>query len=67
MKSSMKAQCAVRNAIQFSQSCRVLLWSGCELRLEINLPSQQIHAKRKGGLINEGGVISSEYSIERVS
>ena len=31
------------------------------LKLEINIPSQQIHAKRKGGLINEGGVISSEY------
>ena len=32
-----------------------------EFKLEINIPLQQIRAKRKGGLINEGGVISSEY------
>ena len=34
-------------------------------KLEINIPSQRIRAKRKGGggLINEGGVISSEYGI----
>ena len=32
------------------------------LKVEINIPSQQIRAKQKGGgLINEGGVISSEY------
>ena len=42
------------------RSRRVLPWSG-ELKLEINIPSQRIHAKWKGGLINEGGVISSEY------
>ena len=34
---------------------------GGGLKLEINVPSQRICAKRKGGLINEGGVISSEY------
>ena len=33
-------------------------------KLEINIPPQQIHANRKGGgLINEGGIMSSEYSI----
>ena len=31
------------------------------LKLEINIPSQRIRAKQKGGLINEGGIISSEY------
>ena len=34
---------------------------GGGLKLEINIPSQRIRAKRKGGLINKGGVISSEY------
>ena len=34
---------------------------GGGLKLEINIPSQRIRAKWKGGLINEGGVISSEY------
>ena len=43
-------------------SHRVLPWSG-GLKLEINIPSQRIRAKWKGGLINEGGVISSEYGI----
>ena len=33
---------------------------GGGLKLEINIPLQRIYAKRKG-LINEGGVISSEY------
>ena len=42
------------------RSRRVLPWSG-GLKLEINIPSQRIGAKWKGGLINEGGVISSEY------
>ena len=42
------------------RSRRVLQWSG-GLKLEINIPSQRIRAKWKGGLINEGGVISSEY------
>ena len=32
-------------------------------KLEINVPPQQIHANGKGGLINEGGVMSSEYGI----
>ena len=32
-------------------------------KLEINIPQQQIHANSKGGLINEGGVMSSEYGI----
>ena len=32
---------------------------GC--KLEINIPQQQIHANSKGGLINEGGIISSDY------
>ena len=36
---------------------------GGGLKLEINIPSQGIRAKWKGGLINEGGVISSEYGI----
>ena len=30
-----------------------------ELKLETNIPSQLIHAKWKGGLINKGGVMSS--------
>ena len=30
-------------------------------KLEINIPPQQIFASSKGGLIIEGGVISSEY------
>ena len=42
------------------RSRRVLPWSR-GLKLEINIPSQRIRAKWKGGLINEGGVISSEY------
>ena len=42
------------------RSRRVLPWSG-GLKLEINIPSQRIRAKWKGGLINEGGVISSDY------
>ena len=29
----------------------------------MNIPQQQIHANSKGGLINEGGVMSSEYGI----
>ena len=33
------------------------------LKLEINIPPQYILAKSKGGLIIEGGIISSEYSI----
>ena len=31
------------------------------LKLEINIPPQHILAKSKGGLIIEGGVMSSEY------
>ena len=45
-------------------SHRVLPWSeggGGGLKLEIKIHSQRICAKWKGGLINEGGVISSEY------
>ena len=34
-------------------------------KLEINIPPQQIHANSKGGLINEGGVMSSEYGISK--
>ena len=30
-------------------------------KLEINIPPQQIHVNSKGGLINKGGVVSSEY------
>ena len=30
-------------------------------KLETNIPLQRICAKWKGGLINEGGVISNEY------
>ena len=33
------------------------------LKSEINIPPQQILAKSKGGLIIEGGVISSEYGM----
>ena len=33
------------------------------LKLEINIPPQHILAKSKGGLIIEGGVMSSEYGI----
>ena len=33
------------------------------LKLEINIPPQQTSAKWKGGLIIEGGIISSEDSI----
>ena len=47
------------------RSRRVLPWSG-GLKLEINIPSQRIRAKWKGGLINEGGVISSEYGTARM-
>ena len=47
------------------RSRRVLPWSG-GLKLEINIPSQRIRAKWKGGLINEGGVISSEYGTHWV-
>ena len=36
---------------------------GGGLKLEIDIPSQRIRAKRKGGLINEGSVISSEYGM----
>ena len=43
---------------------RVLPWSW-GLKLEINIPSQRIRAKWKGGLINEGGVISSEYGTTK--
>ena len=32
-------------------------------KLEINIPPQQIHANSKGGLINKGGVMLSEYGI----
>ena len=45
------------------RSRRVLTRSGGGRKLEINIPSQRIRAKRKGGLINEGGVISSECGI----
>ena len=36
---------------------------GGGLKLEISIPPQQICAKRKGRLIIEGGVMSSEYGI----
>ena len=36
---------------------------GGGLKLEINIPLQPIHAKWKGGLTNEGGVILNEYGI----
>ena len=32
-------------------------------KLEIIIPQQQIHENSKGGPINEGGVMSSEYGI----
>ena len=34
---------------------------GGGLKLEINIPTQHILAKSKGGFIIEGGVSSSEY------
>ena len=40
-----------------------LAYSQGGLKLEINIPPQHISAKSKGGLIIEGGVISSEYGI----
>ena len=42
------------------RSRRALRRSG-GLKLGINIPSQRIRAKWKGGLKKEGGVISSEY------
>ena len=45
-----------------SNFCPPFPWSG-GLKFEINIPSQQIAAKRKQGFINEGGVTSSEYGI----
>ena len=39
---------------------------GGGLKLEINIPLQRIRAEWKGGLINEGGVISSEYGMYRL-
>ena len=38
-----------------------MVGGGGGLKLEIKIHSQRICAKWKGGLINEGGVISSEY------
>ena len=32
-----------------------------DCKLETNIPLQQIYVKSKGGLIIEGGVMSSEY------
>ena len=47
-----------------SSNLHLVRWS-CRGRgghkLEINTPQQQISANSKGGLINEGGVMSSEY------
>ena len=36
-------------------------------KLEINIPQKQICANSKGGLINEGGVISNEYGSKQSS
>ena len=35
-------------------------------KLEIDIPQQQIHANSKGGLINEGGIMLSEYGTRVV-
>ena len=35
-------------------------------KFEINILLQQTHANSKGGLINEGGVMSSEYGTCRI-
>ena len=35
------------------------------LKLEVNIPTQQIFAKSKGRLIFEGGIITSEYNSSR--
>ena len=44
------------------RSRRVLPWSGgLKLEINIHIPLQRIRAKWKGGLINKGGVILSEY------
>ena len=47
--------CEFRKAVNFA-------YGQGGLKLEINIPLQHILAKSKGGLIIEGGVISSEYS-----
>ena len=43
------------------RSRRVLPYGRGGRKLEINIPPQQIYANSKGGLIIEGGLMSSEY------
>ena len=50
--------CEFRKAVNFA-------YSQGGLKLEINIPPQHISAKSKGGLIIEGGIISSEYGNSR--
>ena len=52
----MKVSCEFRKAVN-------LAYGQGGLKLEINIPLQHILAKSKGGLIIEGGVISSEYGM----
>ena len=48
------------NTCEFRKAVN-LAYSQGGLKLEINIPPQHILAKSKGGLIIEGGVMSSEY------
>ena len=41
----------------------LLLYGRGRRKLEINILPQQIYANSKGGLINEGGVMSSDYGM----
>ena len=54
----------ISNLALVCRSRGVLPWlGGGVLKLEINIPLQRIRAKQEGGLINEGGIISSEYGM----
>ena len=50
------------NTCEFRKAVNLAYGQG-GLKLEINIPLQHISAKSKGGLIIEGGVISSEYGM----
>ena len=48
------------NTCEFRKAVNLAYGQG-GLKLEINIPRQKILAESKGGLIIEGGLISSEY------
>ena len=52
------------NTCEFRKAVNLAYGQG-GLKLEINIPEQHILAKSKGGLIIEGGVISSEYGTAK--